>query len=120
MRKNKTFPIILIIILISIFFILVSYNLTKPSGKIRNYRIDDIKEGIDFLFVADDIAYKSGLFIQPAIFKPMWLPKLKRILEPLRLFYLCEPILILNSLAITYYYPKVITNVLPLTFTIHS
>ena len=41
-----------------------------------------IKEGIDFLFLADDIAYKSGLFIQPEIFKPMWLPKLRRIFEP--------------------------------------
>ena len=41
-----------------------------------------IKEGVDFMFIADDIAYKSGLFVRPEIFKPMWLPKLKRILEP--------------------------------------
>lgn len=41
-----------------------------------------IKEEIDFLFLADDIAYKSGLFIRPEIFKPMWLPRLKRIFEP--------------------------------------
>ena len=40
------------------------------------------QQGVDFLFMADDIAYKSGLFIRPEIFKPMWLPKLKRIFEP--------------------------------------
>ena len=37
---------------------------------------------MNFIFFADDIAYKSGLFIQPEVFKPIWLPKLKRIFEP--------------------------------------
>lgn len=42
-----------------------------------------IKEGVDFMYPADDIAYKSGFFIRPEIFKPMWLPKAKRIFEPI-------------------------------------
>ena len=42
-----------------------------------------IKEGVDFMFHADDIAYKSGLFIRPEILKPMWLPKVRRIFEPI-------------------------------------
>jgi len=42
-----------------------------------------ICEGIDFLFLADDIAYKNGLFVRPEDFKPLWLPRLKRILEPI-------------------------------------
>ncbi|GAH76391.1 unnamed protein product, partial [marine sediment metagenome] len=41
-----------------------------------------IKEGVDFMYLADDIAYKSGLFVRPKVFKPMWLPRVKRILEP--------------------------------------
>jgi len=42
-----------------------------------------IKEGVDFMYAAEDIAYKSGLFIRPEVFKPMWLPKVKRIFEPI-------------------------------------
>ena len=42
-----------------------------------------IKEGVDIMYPADDIAYKSGLFIRPEIFKPMWLPRVKRIFGPI-------------------------------------
>jgi len=42
-----------------------------------------IKEGVDFMYPADDIAYKNGLFIQPEIFKPMWVPRMRRIFEPI-------------------------------------
>jgi len=42
-----------------------------------------IKEGVDIMYLADDIAYNSGLLIRPEIFKPMWLPKVKRIFEPI-------------------------------------
>jgi len=42
-----------------------------------------VAEGVDFMFLADDIAYKSGLFIRPENFKPVWLPCLRRIFEPI-------------------------------------
>ncbi len=43
-----------------------------------------IEEGVDFMYPADDIAYNSGLFIRPEIFKPLWLPRVRRIFEPIR------------------------------------
>ncbi len=41
-----------------------------------------IEEGIDFLFFADDIAFKTGTFMEPNFFKELWLPRAKRLLEP--------------------------------------
>ena len=41
-----------------------------------------IKEGVDFIWPADDVAFKTGLFLPPKIMKEMWLPKLQRIIEP--------------------------------------
>ena len=41
-----------------------------------------LAEGVDVLYVADDIAYKTGLFIHPDVFKPMWVPRMSRIIEP--------------------------------------
>lgn len=41
-----------------------------------------IEEGIDILFVADDIAFKNGLFVDPAVFIDLWLPRMERIMEP--------------------------------------
>jgi uroporphyrinogen-III decarboxylase len=40
--------------------------------------------GVDILFAADDIAYKSGLFVRPEVFIPMWRPHYDRILAPAR------------------------------------
>ncbi|MFW5769793.1 MAG: uroporphyrinogen decarboxylase family protein [Spirochaetota bacterium] len=41
-----------------------------------------IEEGIDFLFFADDIAFKTGTFMEPELFKELWLPRAKRLLQP--------------------------------------
>jgi 5-methyltetrahydrofolate--homocysteine methyltransferase len=41
-----------------------------------------IDEGVDFIWPADDVAFKTGLFLPPKIMKEMWLPHLKRIIEP--------------------------------------
>jgi uroporphyrinogen-III decarboxylase len=41
-----------------------------------------VKEGIDFIFPSDDVAFKTGLFIPPKIFKEIWVPRMARIFEP--------------------------------------
>jgi len=41
-----------------------------------------IEEGVDFIWPADDVAFKTGLFLPPKIMKEMWLPHLARIIEP--------------------------------------
>ena len=43
-----------------------------------------VEEGVDFIWPADDVAFKTGLFLPPKIMKEMWLPHLKRIIEPAR------------------------------------
>ncbi|MEI7901502.1 MAG: uroporphyrinogen decarboxylase family protein [bacterium] len=40
-----------------------------------------VEEGVDVLFLADDIAFKSGTFVEPESFKELWLPRAKRILK---------------------------------------
>jgi len=40
-----------------------------------------IEEGIDVLFLADDIAFSSGTFVEPACFKELWLPRAKKIIQ---------------------------------------
>jgi uroporphyrinogen-III decarboxylase len=41
-----------------------------------------VKKKIDFIRVADDIAFKTGLFIPPKIMKEIWVPRIARIIEP--------------------------------------
>ena len=41
-----------------------------------------VKEGVDFIWPADDVAFKTGLFLPPKIMKEMWIPRLQRIIEP--------------------------------------
>ena len=41
-----------------------------------------VKNGVDFIFAADDVAFKSGLFIPPKIMKEIWVPRIARIFEP--------------------------------------
>ena len=40
-----------------------------------------IEEGIDILFLADDIAFSSGTFLNPDLFKELWLPRAKKIIQ---------------------------------------
>ena len=41
-----------------------------------------VAEGVDFIFPADDVAFKTGLFIPPKIFKDIWVKRMARIFEP--------------------------------------
>ena len=41
-----------------------------------------VNEGVDFVFPADDVAFKTGLFIPPKIFKDLWVSRMSRIMEP--------------------------------------
>jgi 5-methyltetrahydrofolate--homocysteine methyltransferase len=41
-----------------------------------------IDEGLDVVYMADDFAWKEGLFIPPALFKEIWLPRAQRTLAP--------------------------------------
>jgi uroporphyrinogen-III decarboxylase len=41
-----------------------------------------IDGGADFIFPADDVAFKTGLFIPPKLMKEMWVPRMARIMEP--------------------------------------
>ena len=41
-----------------------------------------VKAGIDFVWPADDVAFKTGLFIPPKLMKEMWIPRMARIMEP--------------------------------------
>jgi len=41
-----------------------------------------VEEGVDFIWPADDVAFKTGLFLPPDIMKELWLPHLIRIIEP--------------------------------------
>jgi 5-methyltetrahydrofolate--homocysteine methyltransferase len=41
-----------------------------------------LEEGVDFIWAADDVAFKTGLFLPPEIMREMWLPHLQRIIEP--------------------------------------
>ncbi|MGI6113867.1 MAG: uroporphyrinogen decarboxylase family protein [Mahellales bacterium] len=41
-----------------------------------------VDAGIDVLYFADDIAFHSGTFVRPDIFKEIWLPRALKIMEP--------------------------------------
>jgi uroporphyrinogen-III decarboxylase len=41
-----------------------------------------IGAGVDILYPADDVAFKSGLFVRPSVFREMWVPRMRRIMEP--------------------------------------
>ncbi|MGI6114155.1 MAG: uroporphyrinogen decarboxylase family protein [Mahellales bacterium] len=41
-----------------------------------------LDSGLTFLFLGDDIAYKPGTFIDPKLFKEIWLPKYKKLIKP--------------------------------------
>lgn len=41
-----------------------------------------VEGGADFVWPADDVAFKTGLFIPPKLMKEMWTPRMARIFEP--------------------------------------
>lgn len=38
--------------------------------------------GITFLFLGDDIAFKQGTFLEPGLFKELWLPRMQKLVKP--------------------------------------
>ena len=41
-----------------------------------------VEEKMDFLFIGDDVAFKTGLFLPPDIMKEIWTPRIARIIKP--------------------------------------
>ena len=41
-----------------------------------------IEEDIDVFFPADDIAFKTGLFLPPKLMKEIWIPRMAKLIEP--------------------------------------
>lgn len=41
-----------------------------------------IEEGVDVVFLADDFAFKSGMFVEPKLFERLWRPHFARMVEP--------------------------------------
>ena len=41
-----------------------------------------IEAGVDFIYPADDVAFKTGLFIPPKIMREIWVPRMARIMKP--------------------------------------
>jgi uroporphyrinogen-III decarboxylase len=42
-----------------------------------------VKAGVDFFYPADDFAFKSGLLVNPKMFRRLWRPHYERILAPM-------------------------------------
>jgi hypothetical protein len=41
-----------------------------------------LDSGLTFLFLADDVAYKQGTFVEPSFFKELWLPRMQKLVKP--------------------------------------
>jgi uroporphyrinogen decarboxylase len=41
-----------------------------------------VQNNIDFVRIADDVAYKTGLFLRPEIMKKIWVPRIAKVIEP--------------------------------------
>jgi uroporphyrinogen-III decarboxylase len=41
-----------------------------------------LKEGIDYIYIGDDLGFKTGLFLPPKLIKEIWVPRMTRIIEP--------------------------------------
>jgi corrinoid protein of di/trimethylamine methyltransferase len=41
-----------------------------------------VDNGVDFIWTADDVAFKTGMFLPPKLMREIWVPRLKRIHEP--------------------------------------
>ena len=41
-----------------------------------------LQYGIDVLYLGDDIAFRQGLFMNPELFKELWFPRMKKLVQP--------------------------------------
>ncbi len=40
-----------------------------------------INAGVDVMFFADDVAYRTGTFMNPQVFKELWFPRMKKLID---------------------------------------
>ncbi len=40
-----------------------------------------INAGVDIMFFADDVAYRTGTFVNPSLFKELWFPHMKKLID---------------------------------------
>jgi 5-methyltetrahydrofolate--homocysteine methyltransferase len=60
----------------------VDHLLDVSADWCTRFCAEAVKNGVDFVWTADDVAFKTGLFLPPALMREIWLPKLKRIHQP--------------------------------------
>jgi len=60
----------------------IEFALEKSTLHFVNLCDAIVGAGVDFIWVADDIAFKTGLFIPPKIIKEIWVTRIARIIEP--------------------------------------
>jgi 5-methyltetrahydrofolate--homocysteine methyltransferase len=60
----------------------IDYVLDISADWCAKFCAASVKNGVDFIWTADDVAFKTGLFLPPSLMRDLWLPKLKRIHEP--------------------------------------
>ncbi len=41
-----------------------------------------VDQGADFIFIGDDVAFKTGLFLPPKLMREIWVPRMARIMAP--------------------------------------
>ena len=41
-----------------------------------------VGEGLDYISIGDDVAFKTGLFIPPKLFREIWIPRMAKIMKP--------------------------------------
>jgi hypothetical protein len=54
----------------------------KTRKDFESLILDSDRQINDFVWPADDVAFKTGLFIPPKIMKEIWVPRMARIMEP--------------------------------------
>jgi uroporphyrinogen decarboxylase len=61
---------------------LMEEMLDASAGYYARLVTQAVAEGVDVVYMADDFAWKEGLFVPPALFKELWLPYARRVIEP--------------------------------------
>lgn len=60
--------------------------ITDVLDMYTDFYVDVVKRlmeyDLTFLYIGDDIAYKNGPFIDPGLMKELWMPRMKKIMEP--------------------------------------
>lgn len=60
----------------------IDHVLDVSAGWCARFCAAAVRNGVDFIWTADDVAFKTGLFLPPTVMRELWLPKLQRIHAP--------------------------------------